>query len=262
MAKEKVFYIYLLISSLDEKVFYVGKGFGRRMYWHKKKAINKEHYNIHLQRKILKLIQLGGKIKYEKVFESTNEEEVFNQEVETIKYFGLENLCNLTEGGEGSTGYIHTEDAIHKMKEIASARNWNGEKNPNYGGGNWSEESKKKFSEYQKTQLLGENNPFFGKTHSVSARLKMSKYHSGKILTEDHKQKISDNHAFKGKTRPDHSIKMSGENNPKAKLTWDLVHKIREEYKGGGTSYRKLASIYGVDFTTIADIIKNKIWKK
>ena len=27
MAKEKVFYIYLLISSLDEKVFYVGKGF-------------------------------------------------------------------------------------------------------------------------------------------------------------------------------------------------------------------------------------------
>ncbi len=28
------FYIYCLISSLDEKVFYVGKGSGKRMYSH------------------------------------------------------------------------------------------------------------------------------------------------------------------------------------------------------------------------------------
>jgi hypothetical protein len=262
MPREKIFYIYLLISSLDNKVFYVGKGHGRRMYWHKKHAIIGDHHNKHLQNKILKLISNGGKIIYKKVFESLDEKEVFRQEMLTIQYFGFENLCNLTEGGEGSTGYIHTEAALKKMKENAAARDWVGENNPNFGGGNWSEESRKKFSEYQKLNLLGERNPFFGKQHSKSARAKMSEYHSGKTLTEEHKLKISENHAFKGKKRPEHSKKMSGENNPKAKLTLELVRQIRNEYALGGTSYRKLAAIYGVDFTTIADIIKNKIWKE
>jgi len=262
MPQKRTYYIYLLINSLDNKVFYVGKGHGRRMYWHKKHALTGDHHNKHLQNKILQLIRLGGKIIYKKAFESKDEKEVFKQEMLTIKFFGFENLCNLTEGGEGSTGYTHTNEALNKMKEYASSRNWKGENNPNFGGGNWSEESKKKFSEYQKANLLGEKNPFFGKTHKKSARLKMSEFHTGKILTEEHKQKISDNHAFKGKKRPEHSIKMSGENNPKAKLTFEIVGKIRQEYKDGGTSYRKLAAIYGVDFTTIADIIKNRIWKE
>lgn len=56
-------------------------------------------------------------------------------------------------------------------------------------------------------------------------------------------------------------MKMSGENNPKAKLTNEKVIEIRNKYKLGGTSYRKLAKEYNIDQSTIADIIKEKIWR-
>jgi hypothetical protein len=255
------FYVYVLIDPITDKVFYVGKGTGNRLREHKKEAVNKKHYNKHLENTILKILSTGNDLKYDKIFSTDIEEEAFIKEIETILFFGLSNLCNLTEGGEGSSGYKHTEEAIEKMKAFVSQRDWNGKNNPNYGGGNWTEETKKRFSEYQKVNLLGEKNPFFGKNHSDIARAKMSKYHKGKILTEVHKLKISENHAFKGKKRPEHSIKMSGENNPKAKLTFEIVNEIRLKYNLGDTSYRKLAVEYHVDHTTVADIIKGKIWR-
>lgn len=255
------FYVYLLIDPRTDKVFYVGKGKTNRMYEHKTDALKKRHHNKHLENTILKIISLNLNIKYSKVFVSENEAECFVKEIETILFFGLDNLCNLTEGGEGSTGYKHTIDALNKMRENASKRNWVGKNNPNYGGGHWTEETKKRFSEYQKQSMLGDKNPFFGKKHKTDARLRMSEFHTGKVLTSDHKQKISDNHAFKGKKRPEHSIKMSGENNPKAKLTLKKANDIRSKYKLGTTSYSKLAKEYQVDKSTIADIIKGNIWR-
>jgi hypothetical protein len=246
---KKNFYIYLLINSLDNKVFYVGKGYGKRMYWHKAHAIKGDHHNKHLQNKIRKLINEGGKLNYEKVFESENEELVFKKEIETIKEFGFENLCNLTEGGEGSTGYVHSEASIEKMKKYAASRNWIGEKNPNYGGGNWTDESKKKFSEYKKRTTLGESNSFYGKTHSSEAKSKMSEARKG------------ENHIFFGKKRTEHSKRMAGEGSPTAKLTAELVAEMREEYAKGDTSYRKLANKYNIDYTSVADIIKYRTWK-
>jgi hypothetical protein len=231
------------------------------MYEHKTEALKNKHYNKHLENTILKILSLGFNIKYDKIFKSENEEECFIKENETILFFGLDNLCNLTEGGEGSSGYKHTVEALEKMRAIASKRDWVGDKNPNYGGGHWTEETKHRFSEYQKQSMLGDKNPFFGKKHKENARSKMSKYHSNKILTESHKQKISENHAYKGKKRPEHSLKMSGENNPKAKLNIEKVIEIRTKYKLGSTTYRKLANEYKVDQSTIADIIKEKIWK-
>ena len=109
--------------------------------------------------------------------------------------------------------------------------------------------------------MLGEKNPFFGKKHNDKAREKMSEFHSGKTLTDEHKNKISENSPFKGRKRPEHSIKMSGENNPKSKLTLKQVQLIREKYERGDTSYSKLAKEYSLDKSTIADIINKKIWK-
>jgi hypothetical protein len=247
--EKKTFYIYLLINSIDNTVFYVGKGFGKRMYWHKSHALKGDHHNKHLQNKIRKLLGEGGKILYNKVFESEIEELVFKKEIETIKEYGFENLCNLTIGGEGSTGYLHSQASIEKMKKYAASRNWIGENNPNYGGGNWSEESKKNFSEYKKISTKGENNSFFGKTHSKEAKSKMSESRSG------------ENHVFYGKKRVEHSKKMAGEGSPTAKLTFELVTKMREEYLRGDTSYRKLAVKYNIDYTSVADIVKYRTWK-
>ncbi len=45
------------------------------------------------------------------------------------------------------------------------------------------------------------------------------------------------------------------------KLTKQKADEIREIYKKHKTSYTKLASIYGVCFTTIGRVIQNKLWK-
>jgi hypothetical protein len=231
------------------------------MHEHRSDAISKKHHNKHLQNKILQILATKLAIKYEKIFTTDNESEAFVKEIETIQYFGLKNLCNLTEGGEGSSGYKHTQEALKKIKTLAGKRNWIGERNPNYGGGHWTDEAKIAFSEYQKQNLLGSRNPFYGKKHTESARKKMSQFHSGKILTEEHKKKIGDHIPWKGKERPEHSKKMSGENNPKAKLTMEQVVAIRKKYKIGDSSYRKLAKEYKIDLSTISDIIKEKTWR-
>lgn len=52
-----------------------------------------------------------------------------------------------------------------------------------------------------------------------------------------------------------------GENHGRNKLSSQSVYKIREQYKTGKFSFRQLGKIYGVDGKTIADIVRNKLWK-
>jgi hypothetical protein len=52
-----------------------------------------------------------------------------------------------------------------------------------------------------------------------------------------------------------------GEKNGNVKLTEVQVKEIRAKYAKGGTSYRSLAKEYGLDNTTIGDIINRKLWK-
>jgi hypothetical protein len=59
------------------------------------------------------------------------------------------------------------------------------------------------------------------------------------------------------KGRDNHS---SGENHPGAKLTWDKVRNIRKEYIPGKFGCRRLANKYGIDRSTVYDIISNKNW--
>ena len=49
-----------------------------------------------------------------------------------------------------------------------------------------------------KGKFAGTKNPFYGEHHSLESRRKMSNAHKGKILTDEHKRKISD--AIKGDT--------------------------------------------------------------
>lgn len=50
-----------------------------------------------------------------------------------------------------------------------------------------SEETKKKFSEL----YAGENNPMYGKNHTLESRMKMSKSRKGKKLSEKHRESLS-----------------------------------------------------------------------
>ena len=51
----------------------------------------------------------------------------------------------------------------------------------------------------------------------------------------------------------------SGDKNPSAKLTWDQVHAIREEYKYNSNS-RKIAAKYGITQVMVCKIARNECW--
>jgi hypothetical protein len=53
---------------------------------------------------------------------------------------------------------------------------------------------------------------------------------------------------------------MPGEAHPQAKLTLEKIRIIRMQYAQGGISQRKMARLYNVCQTTIADIVLNKSW--
>jgi len=142
----------------------VGKGMGKRYkskfkrnaYW--KNIVNKVGYTPMIIQNFL------------------TEEESFQLEKYYIQHFGRNNLCNMTDGGEGSSGCIPNEKTRKKFSE-----NTIGEKNPMYGkksamyGKKHTEESKKKMSNKQK----GEKHPMFGKIHTEESKKKMSESRTG-----------------------------------------------------------------------------------
>ncbi len=103
-------YIYLDPRSNPPLPIYVGKGKGSRSEFHKTKAKNPI-----LKRKIAKINELGLEPIVEIYQNNLTDQEALNLEIELISKFGridlnTGTLCNLTEGGEGSSGRIVSEE--------------------------------------------------------------------------------------------------------------------------------------------------------
>jgi group I intron endonuclease len=97
-----------------------------------------------------------------------------------------------------------------------------------------------------------------------SAIEKIRLANTGKRHSEETRKKISE--VQKGKKRKFiskllTSKKCRGENNPAAKLNWDLVREIRSKKKNGSTG-ASLAKEYNVSASLISAIIKNNVWKE
>lgn len=82
-------------------------------------------------------------------------------------------------------------------------------------GKSHSLETIKKITESMK----GEKNPWYGKKHSDATRKKMSEFHKGKVLSEEHRLKISE--SKKGKTTWNKGLK--GESSGTKGKSWKLV---------------------------------------
>ena len=85
------YYVYELVTIPDEKVCYIGKGTGKRMYMHKRNLTRASSSHEGLYRKLRE----SGKDFYpRKVFESDIELEAYAEETRRILAAGLQELLN------------------------------------------------------------------------------------------------------------------------------------------------------------------------
>ena len=170
--ENREFYVYEHIRLDNNTCFYVGQGKGNRAY-----ELDRNDFHDNISNSYGHAVVI--------VKDNLTEEEAFELEKDTIEYYvftlgygidieGYKNrendefLTNLTFGGEGSSGFKHSEEAKQKMSESRK-------------GTKHSEEVKRKMSEARK-----------GIKYSEEAKRKMSEAKRGIQLSEEHKKKISE----------------------------------------------------------------------
>jgi len=197
------YYTYAYLRE-DRTPYYIGKGKGNRIYE---------------KRKSIKPPKDKSRIIYLK--QNLTEEEAFKHEIYMIDVFGRKDLgtgilYNMTDGGDGSSGCIPSEETRRKMSEAGKGRIFSkehrrkigesnkrrivsaetrrkisdahkGENNHNYGK-TLSEETKRKQSEVK----IGKNNPNYGKSHSEETKRKISEAAKGKTPSKETRKKLSD----------------------------------------------------------------------
>lgn len=150
-----MFYVYRYIDPVRNVAIYVGKGKNGRMFDHLKRK------DIHpLVRKLQKMKSLGIEPLIDKIIDGVDEELALLVEMEAISKYGRKDLgtgtlLNLTNGGEGTSGYVYTES--HRQK-ISDGRK----------GKTFTEKTKRAIAESNRVA------------------------HLGKKLSDIHKQKISE----------------------------------------------------------------------
>jgi hypothetical protein len=187
------FYVYALLDTskpgiymygdliFDYEPFYIGKGTDNRDYH---SAFDR--HNSFKKNKIQSLKKKNIKIFSIKISENLNEKDSFDLEISLIKKIGrrdlkLGPLTNLTDGGDGRTNIIVSEETKRKISESKKSQNLHN-----------------KHTESTKTLLKkinqGENNPFYGKHHTEEAK-------------EEHSLRVSGvNHPMWGRKHDDETI--------------------------------------------------------
>jgi len=129
------------------------------------------------------------------------------------------------------------------------------------GGGSFgyklSEKTKQKISENH-INVKGENNPFFGKTHTIETKMKLSVYHSGKTYSDDFKKKISD--SMKGRIPWNLGINHSEES--KKKMSQSHTGKKNSEFHNKKISESKKGKIHSEETKKKIGESRKLSWKK
>jgi len=220
-------YVYRHIR-LDENIpFYIGIGTdskytransnkSRSKYW--KNIVSKTDYEVEI---LFDDIDLDFAREKEREFISIHGRSDINKGT----------LCNLTDGGEGCLGLVHTKEARLKMSIPNKGKKISEEHKRIislfHKGKVISEETKIKMSE----AVSGEKNHMYGKKISESTRSKMLK--SAQI----------------------------GEKNKSSKLTESDVLEIRRIHNELKYSSIKIAKMFDVARSSISNVLNKKTWK-
>ena len=186
------YYVYVHMKPSGEP-FYVGKGHGNR--WLAVRRRNKHHTRCLNKYGLEALI----------VFDGLEESVALRKESEVIKAFREQGyaLANYTDGGQGSSGYKHTPEALQKMREAST-------------GKTYSRESIDKGIESRKYYR-----------HSEETKNRISAAHKGKTFSEESKRKMSDSQKARasedGYVNPRKGVKLS--DSTKEKLSSQRIGK-------------------------------------
>lgn len=201
------FYVYEHIRNDTGEVFYVGKGKGDR-------CSNKQGRNIYWHR----VVKKSNGFCVKKLIENIDEEFAFLVEIERIdklKKLGF-NLTNLTSGGEGASGLVHSKEAKIKISKAHLGK----------PKGPMKESTKQKLSiskigvprgampEETKRKIQIAN---IGSRHSEESYAQMAIKKRGKKLSEEHKKTLSI--LFSGKNNPNYGKKHSDSAKEKIRQT-------------------------------------------
>jgi hypothetical protein len=196
-------YIYAYYQEGFAEPFYVGKGKGNRAYNHIQPCNINQRNKFHS--KLKSLLKAGYTPEIVILSDGLSESEANIEEIRYINYFGRKDLgkgplLNMTDGGEGSSGYKPTEESILKFKETIRSRTIK----PVIVR---SEEWKQNLSKRSKGNTYGLNKP-------APNRRRIKQSYRGRIIREyDYIRQVSD-----------YGYNVSGVNN--------VLRGISEKYKG------------------------------
>lgn len=224
-------YIYTLTDPISNEVRYIGKSVKALKY--RLSQHLKDKSGVKRSNWIQGLIKKGLVPIIDELDSCERKEDLGNLEIYWISQFRVWGfkLLNMTDGGDSSTGYKHTE------------------------------ETKKKISKVHKGKRVGNKNSFYGKTHSIESRKLISEANKGNTWDEERKKKHSEK--LKGGKHSIERVNKRVVSCSKQVQRYDLEGNLEKTYARiknvvlDGYTYEKV-----ITACTKGTKYRNKIWKR
>jgi hypothetical protein len=226
------YYVYLFLRSQDSahgpkySPYYVGKGSKNRAYCRYGRqcpAPKDRNFVVFVQ-------------------EGLTEEDAFNLEKYCVALYGrIDNgtgiLRNMTDGGDGISGYKHLPETIKKFRNAAKNRpsSWTGKKHSLQAKIKMSQSAKgRKLTEETRRKISDKHR---GRKMSEEARQKLIEFRMGQKHSDETRQKISQNRKGKATGKNNSQWGKKGELSPNwgRVASEDTRRKISEAKKGKST---------------------------